>query len=494
MPAVVELQGVSKRFGSVDANIEVDLTVQKGTFHALVGENGAGKTTLMRLLYGYHQPDSGSIILDGQAVFFRTPHDAISRGVGMVSQHYSIIPELSCLDNLILGAEQGFWLKRESAIERATVLAKQLEFRFDWDSLAETLSPGERQKLEILKLLWRNADVMILDEPTAMLSPEDSKGLFNNLKKLVSEGRTVVLVTHRLSEVFDHCDTVSVMRGGRLISTLSTSEVAEAELAAMVVGTSVPVPMRSSTAGGETVIRVDRLQVRGHRGDWAVDGVDFELRAGECVGIAGVDGSGQRELIQALLGLLPYEGRIDPFDGKTTIERLCSGVALIPEDRHAEGVIDSWPLTENAILGLQRLSAISRGFFIDRKVQNSMCDSIIKRFGTKTSGLSAKMSSLSGGNQQRFVASRAFESNPRLLLAFHPVRGLDILGASLIYDTIRQRCSEGMSALMVSFDLDDLIEHCDRVLVMFSGRLLVPPLGFEKDRSAIGKMMVGLSP
>lgn len=492
MPPVVQLKGIHKRFGSVDANIEVNLTVQKGTLHALVGENGAGKTTLMRILYGYHRQDSGSIALNEEVVSFRTPHDAISRGVGMVSQHYSVIPELSCIDNLILGAEPGFWLNREFAKERATFLAKQLEFQFDWDVLAETLSPGQRQKLEILKLLWRDAEVMILDEPTAMLSPEDSKGLFNNLKKLVSEGRTVILVTHRLSEVFEHCDFVSVMRGGRLLSTLTPGEVTDAELATMVVGATVPKPAVSSVVLGETVLRVEKLRVRGPRGNWAIDGVDFELREGECVGIAGIDGSGQRELVQALMGLLPYEGHIHPFDGQRTNERISSGVSIIPEDRHSEGVIDAWPLTENAILGLQRLPEISHGFFIDRRVQNSKCDSIIKRFDTKASGRFAKMSSLSGGNQQRFVAGRAFEANPKVLLAFQPVRGLDILGAGLIYEAIRQGCSVGMAALLISFDLDDLLEHCDRVLVMFSGKLLTPPHGYEKDRATIGRMMVGL--
>ena len=489
---------ITKRFGALAANNCVDLSVAKGAMHAIVGENGAGKTTLMRVLYGLYRADGGSVKIDGIDVQFQTPQDALRAGIGMVSQHYAIIPELTCLDNLILGAEGSFVIPRADAMNKAKTLAAQLGFEFDWNAEALTLTPAACQKLEILKLLWRGAKIMILDEPTAMLSPEDADMLFSNLKRLASEGKTILLVTHRLAEVFPNCSRVTVMRAGKNVAEEDVSNINAAKLAEWIVGESLDVKPGHASAIGEPRLAVAELSVQGERGNIAVDNCSFTVRKGEILGIAGVDGSGQRELVHALFGLRNYSGAVsidgEQMDTKSPAQRLDFGMRLIPEDRRAEGVILDWPLQENAILGLQRSKAIANGPVIDRKKEGSVGVAVLERFGTKSEGLKSTMASLSGGNQQRFVAGRALYGEPRVLIAFQPTRGLDIRGAIDVFDGIRNQCAKGLAALVISFDLDELLDNCDRILVMFSGTIKELPPELAKDRHAIGRMMVGMAP
>ncbi len=338
---------------------------------------------------------------------------------------------------------------------------------------------------------------MILDEPTAMLSPADSDALFESLGKLAADGATVILVTHRLPEVIDHASQVTVLRGGRRVQSMPVSEVDGASLAEAIVGHALaPRAVDQPPELGQPVLELERLAVRGYRGERALNEIDLNLRSGEVLGIAGVDGSGQREMFQAILGVTRVEsGAIRLCGADATSmppsKRIQNGLRLIPEDRHEEGVIDDWSLLENAALGLQRIPPLKRGGGLDGSVLGDVAQSASVLFDTKHGGLNQRMSSLSGGNQQRFVAGRALQLGPKVVLAFQPARGLDIEATRRVYAELRSLCRAGAAALIVSFDLDELLEHCDRILAMRSGGLYEPPAGLERDRAAIGRLMVG---
>jgi general nucleoside transport system ATP-binding protein len=488
------MTAINKCFGDVEALKSVDLTVQPGTIHAVVGENGAGKTTLMRVLNGAVAPDSGTITVNGQSMRFASSKEAIAAGIGMVSQHYGIIPQLTCLQNLVLGAEGGPLLHPKELEKRAKVLASTMGFDFDWHADAETLSPAGAQKLEILKLLWREARIMILDEPTAMLSPADGEALFGSLRRLAGAGATVILVTHRLPEVMDHCERVTVLRNGSVVADLEVSNTTAQDLASHIVGgnTQSPPPLGQSPISA-VLMAVEDLWVKNDRGGDALNGVSFNVRAGEIVGLAGVDGNGQRELFEAIFGLRrPHRGvitfRAEEMEGVSTAERLYRGMQIIPFDRHAEALIEEWSLEENAALGLQRRPPHSAGRFVDSAGRRDAAVAIADRFRTRYSRLEQPASSLSGGNQQRFVVGRVLSSKPSILLAFQPARGLDINATEEVYAGLRQMCNEGGTVLVVSFDLDELLVHCDRILAVNQGRVLDPQ---TRDREAIGRLMVG---
>lgn len=489
------MRGISKYFGSVAALENVDLTVQPGHIHAIVGENGAGKTTLMKVLYGAHPPSNGEMKLNGQPIHFRNPKEAIAAGVGMVSQHYAIIPELTCLQNLILGAEPSSIINESKAIVRANELANQMGFKFNWNQEASELSPGQAQKLEILKLLWRNAKVLILDEPTAMLAPEDADLLYAKLHELAESGSTILVVTHRLPDVMEHCDEVTVLRSGKLIDSCAVSQTNPAELAEKMIGQSVSEHSPIFCTPGETILEIKDATIKGDKGQDAVKGASFELRAGELVGIAGVDGSGQRELFHALMGLKPASGEFlllnKNLNALSTRERIQAGLRLVAEDRHDEAVIEPWSIADNAMLGLQRTSGILKGQSIDRNRQNELAASVTERFPTKFDNVNQPFRDLSGGNQQKVVVARALEQDPKVILAFQPTRGIDLYVADLVYQGLIKATREGAAVLVVSFDLDELMTYCDRILVMNNGILSTVPSELRHDRQAIGRLMVG---
>lgn len=516
MTSAVSLRDITVRFGAVTALESVDLEVAAGTLHAVVGENGAGKTTLMRVLYGAQRPTEGVIEVEGDPRVFSGSAEAIAAGVGMVSQHYAIIPELTPLQNLMLGAEGSAVPSLATARARAQELADRMGFVFDWDRPAAELGPAGAQKLEILKLLWRESRVMILDEPTAMLSPADGDALFGSLRTLVDAGATVILVTHRLPEVIDHCSRVTVLRGGRRVADMAVADTNAGELARLIVGEGDVLepselglsrsmrplprsieegnfPARTDTASDYATLILQELTVLDDRGHEAIKGAFLDVRPREVIGVAGVDGNGQRELFQAIVGTAtPKEGRVILGSADVTkappAERIRAGLRLIPEDRHMEGVIEGWSLEENAVLGLQRQAGFAKGAQIDEAARRSWAQRVADRFRTKNGGLGLPMASLSGGNQQRFVAARALESEPRLLLAFSPTRGLDLKGTADVYAAIRERARSGMAALVVSFDLDELLAHCDRIVVLNHGHLTEPAV---RDRETIGREMVG---
>lgn len=496
MSAVVQLTGITLKFGDLTALDSVDLTVEQGTIHALVGENGAGKTTLMRVLFGALRPTSGTLVIRGSETQWRSSADAIAQHIGMVSQHYSVIPELTCLQNLILGSEGSFVIPEKAAIERAEQLAKKMGFQFDWQTSAAAISPSSAQKLEILKLLWRESEIMILDEPTAMLSPADSEKLFESLKQLSESGATVIVVTHRLPEVLRHCQHVTVLRDGKKVADKPVADTNPRELAELIVGRSLKEHEHPPFDPRANVLDIKGLTVKGARGDDALKGIDLQVREGEVVGLAGVDGNGQRELFQSLVGLIKIESGRATLDGQDLSlmkpsERIAAGLRLIPEDRHEDGFIEEWNLNENAALGLHRLTPLASGPWIDIRERERLTKKIAERFSTKHGGLASSMRSLSGGNQQRFIAARALELGPRLILAFQPTRGLDIAGTAQVYDGLRNAARDGAGVLVVSFDLDELLENCDRVVAINHGRLYEPKPGEEHDRQAIGRLMVG---
>jgi ABC-type uncharacterized transport system ATPase subunit len=567
---LIAMRGITKRFGALVACDAVDLQVAAGTLHAVMGENGAGKTTLMRLLYGYYAPDAGEIYLRGKRVQFRTPADAIAHHIGMVSQHYSIIPELSALDNLILGAEPtrfGGWLDRRTAQAKAEQLADALQFQPDWSRPAAELSVAARQKLEILKLLWRDAEILILDEPTAMLSPRDVDALFETLLRLKAQGRTILLVTHKLNEAMRYADFVTLLRGGRKVADAPIAEVDAQTLTRWIVGddgasfetpslrfplqaggtdatpTDGTAPERFSAQSGEaftpmrfpsrcgdtsaherfpsrsgdtcaherfpsrsggnlkeggieSCLVVRNLFVASDRGGWGVQGLNLTVQAGEIVGIAGVDGSGQLELMEALAGLRPIaRGEIlllgQPMHRWSTARRIQAGVRYLFDDRFRRMMAPQWSVLENAILGAQRDPELQTLGWLKPRAIRQRAEQLIERFQVKVPALRAPILQLSGGNQQRLVIARALYGKPRLLIAYAPTRGLDIRGAQATYAAIRDACQHGMGALVIAFDLDELMEHCDRIAVLFKGTIVGAFAREAFSREAIGAAMVG---
>jgi ABC-type uncharacterized transport system ATPase subunit len=513
----VEMMGVSKRFGTLLANERVDLHVRTGTLHAIVGENGAGKTTLMRVLYGYYLPDEGEIRLQGRPVRFRTPADAIDHHIGMVSQHYSIIPELTALDNLMLGSEvAGRFgvLDRREALQRAQKLAASVDFDPLWSQSASELTPAEKQKLEILKLLWRNAELLILDEPTAMLSPSDTENLFATLARLKNEGRTILLVTHKLREVMEYADHVTILRGGRKIAESPVAQTDVETITGWIVGESgaetgmrdvsnaefgTPNPeLQTPNIKTDTeILKMVSLFVRGDRGGWGLQSFSLELQAGEILGVAGVDGNGQVELIEALAGLRAVSQGQLFLSGQSIARwspqrRMQAGMRFLFEDRFRRGMIPQWSVQENAILGAQREPTLQRVGWFQMEAVRKRAGELVQRFGVKTGSLQSPMVSLSGGNQQRLVVARALYGKPQLLIAYAPTRGLDIRGIEATYHAIRHACRQGMAALVLSLDLEELMIHCDRIGTLYRGQLtrFFTPDGYSREK--IGAYMVGV--
>lgn len=508
-PVVVRMEEICKRFGAVQANDHITLTVRGGTIHAIVGENGAGKTTLMNILYGVFPPDSGTISLYGQPVRFRSPAEALRAGVGMVSQHYALIPRLSVLENLLLSGEGAALspLPRAQVLTRAQQLAPLLGLQADWDTPAGALSVSQQQKVEILKLLLRDARVLIFDEPTAVLPPADAEAFFALLHRFAQEGRTVLLVTHKLQEVLAHADEVTVLRAGKVVATMLVREAPGAPaqvdartLAQLIVGEEGVLPEEELLLGErlseQPRLRVEGLSVPPTRSRAGLKGVSFEVYPGEILGIAGVDGSGQAELIDALVGLVvPAQGRI-LLDGEevTTLppaERLRRGVRYISEDRHLRGAILEWTVAENAALGLQRLDKFGSRWSLSFARMRDFARRIIERFAVRAPGAEAPFSALSGGNQQKVVVGRALMETPRLLVAGQPTRGLDAASTRAVHHALREACQQGAAAVLVSLDLDELLTLCDRVGVLFDGRLMDIVEGERRRREEIGALMVG---
>jgi len=487
----VSLRGIAKRFPGVVANHDVSVDVQAGTVHALVGENGAGKSTLMKILYGVQKPDDGSITVDGEDVRFGSPTDAIARGIGMVFQHFQLADNLTVLENVVLGAEKlhGIGDKASAEIER---ISNAYGFDLDPDELVETLGVGERQRVEILKVLYRGARIIILDEPTAVLVPQEVEALFDNLRELKREGHTLLFISHKLDEVLEIADEITVLRHGTTFDTVEPSAVTPHDLAELMVGAELPSPSTGeSTVTDRVVLEVSDLRVEDRTGRAQLSDVALAIRAGEVLGIAGVEGNGQTELVEAMLGMRHAVAGTVQLGGEDvtrwgTRERRAAGVGYIPEDRHRHGLLLDAPLWENRILGHQTRPPAMNGYWINRSGARGDSDRIVSEYDVRTPGIETTAGSLSGGNQQKFLVGREMSGEPRLLVAAHPTRGVDVGAQAAIWDQVREARRRGLAVLLVSADLDELIGLSDTIRVVLRGRL-----GDELDPRTVTPQQLG---
>ena len=476
-PLAVELRGITKRFPGVVANSDIELRVRRGEVHAIVGENGAGKSTLMKTLYGMHRPDEGQILIDGREVTFRNPGDAIAAGIGMVHQHFMLADNLTVLENIVLGAEKSHGIGA-GARRRITEISDNYALELDPDTLVEDLGVGDRQRVEIAKVLYRGATTLILDEPTAVLVPQEVDELFGNLAELKREGLTVIFISHKLDEVRKVADSITVIRRGTTVGTADPRTTTAKQLAEMMVGAELPTPQtRTATVRDVPALQVTGITVASLAGRPAVDDVSLVVREGEVVGIAGVEGNGQAELVDAIMGLRPLAaGSIrlgtDDISAWDTRHRREQGIGFIPEDRHRQGMLLDAPLWENRILGHQTRPPAAKGMFIDRKAAREDTARIMREYDVRAPGPDTLAVALSGGNQQKLIVGREMSASPRVLIAAHPTRGVDVGAQSVIWELLKDARAEGMGIVLISADLDELIGLSDTLHVMLRGAIV----------------------
>jgi general nucleoside transport system ATP-binding protein len=477
---VIELRRITKRFPGVVANQDVNLQVRKGQVHAVVGENGAGKSTLMKTLYGMHQPDEGTIVVDGREVVFKSPAAAIDAGIGMVHQHFMLADNFTVLENIVLGREptRGGRLDLAGARARIAEISDRYGLRLRPDRPVEQLSVADRQRVEIAKVLFRGARVLILDEPTAVLVPQEVDELFENLDGLRAEGLSVVFISHRLDEVLKVADTITVIRRGTTVGTADPREVTARQLAEMMVGSELPQPdTRERTVTSDVQLSVRGVNVLGGEGGPALSEVSFDVRRGEVVGFAGVEGNGQSELVEALLGLVPAaSGSVhlggQDVTGWPTRRRRAAGMAVVPEDRHRQALLLTAPLWENRLLGHDWSASLFRRGWLRRRHARADTARIMREYDVRAPGPDTLANALSGGNQQKLIIGRELESGPDVLVAAHPTRGVDVGAQAAIWDRIRQARRDGLATVLVSADLDELIGLSDTLYVLLRGRLV----------------------
>ena len=476
----IELRGITKRFPGVVANDGVTFSVLPGEIHALVGENGAGKSTLMKILYGMQAPDEGEIRINGTPMRFRSPKDAIAAGIGMVHQHFMLADNLTILENIILGSEprKGPMIDAPAARRRLDELGTRYGMQVDPDQLVEDLEVGERQRVEILKVLYRGAKILILDEPTAVLVPHEVDELFRNLKELQAEGQTIVFISHKLDEVLANADRITVLRGGKTITTVDAGDVDADSLAELMVGSELPRPETTeSTVTDDVELEVDHLTVRLADGRAVLDDITLQVHRGEVVGIAGVLGNGQTELVEAIIGLhAPAEGRISLGGNDITRDsarrRRGAGIGYIPEDRHRQGLLLPSPLWENTMLGHQGSPPFSKRGWTSPSAARARTREIISDYNVRAPNTEVAAYALSGGNQQKLIVGREMSSEPRVLIAAHPTRGVDVGAQAAVWDQLREARRSGLAVLLVSADLEELIGLSDTLYVILRGALV----------------------
>jgi ABC-type uncharacterized transport system ATPase subunit len=477
---LLELKGITKRFPGVVANDSVDFELRAGEVHALLGENGAGKSTLMNILYGLYHPDEGEIRMRGEPKRISSPNEAIDLGIGMVHQHFMLIPVMTVAENIVLGVEpnRGPFINMDEARERVREISKRFGLAVQPDAKIESISVGQQQRVEILKALYRGAEILILDEPTAVLTPQEADELFAILRSLQAEGKSIIFITHKLHEVLDIADRITVLRRGRTIETVPREGATEDSLATLMVGREVLLRVdKGASTPGDTLLRVEDLQVRDERGLEAVRGVSFDVRAGEIVGVAGVDGNGQSELIDAITGLRKIEaGTVvvagTDVTGEGAKDSLDAGLGHIPEDRHRRGLILDFTLAENLALHDYDHAPNSRlgWLFPNRLVQ--VAKRLLREFDVRGGSPQTPAASLSGGNQQKVVIAREVNRNPQVLIAAQPTRGLDVGAIEFVHRRLVGERDEGRAILLVSFELDEVLSLADRILVLYEGRIV----------------------
>ncbi len=502
MPPVLELRGITKQFPGVLANDNINLTLKKGEIHALLGENGAGKSTLMNILYGLYKPTQGEIYINGNRVDIAGPIDAIRQGIGMVHQHFMLIPVLTVAENVMLGEESlhgGVFLDRKIVSHRIRDISQKYGLQVDPETYVKYLPVGIQQRVEIIKVLYRQANILILDEPTAVLTPQEVDELFGIIKSLVSQGVSVIFITHKLKEVLAIADRITVIRRGRTVGTASPAEATSKSLAELMVGRAVELTVKKKIAApGEAVVLVENLFVRDERENMMVKGVSFEVKAGEVLGIAGVQGNGQTELVKALTGLSHAESGNIKIAGQNVnhasprqITEL--GVAHVPEDRQREGLVLKFPIKDNIMLNTYYNTFARAGMINEKKVEE-VSAKLVKDFDVRTPSIDTPAGSLSGGNQQKVIVAREFSRPIKLLIASQPTRGLDVGSIEYIHGRIIEKRDEGTAVLLVSTELDEIRALSDRIAVMFEGQIvdILPANRVTKEQ--LGLLMAGSRP
>ncbi len=497
----IRLTDIVKRFPGVVANDGVNLTVTQGSVHAIVGENGAGKSTLMKTLYGAHQPNEGTIEVKGEQRVFSSPKDAIADGIGMVFQAFMLAANLTVWENIVLGQEPGttFTLKANEARTRIRDLGEQYGLEVDPDALISDLGVGDKQRVEILKVLYRGAEILILDEPTAVLVPQEVDSLFQSLRELTAQGATIIFISHKLDEVLKHADAITVIRQGKTVGEIpDPSTVTSRDLAEMMVGSELPTPeTRDSTVTDQAVLELSGLTVKANEpgGRDPVHDVSFTVHRGEIVGIAGVEGNGQSELVRSLVGLLPSAGTV-LVDGAdiarlSTRERRDAGIGYISEDRQKDGLVLGFTLWENAALGHHHRPPFAKGPWLDITGTKERTDVIVDEFDVRTPSINVPAFTLSGGNQQKLVVGREMTAEPKVLVAAHPTRGVDVGAQAVIWDILRDARAAGLGTILVSADLEELIGMSDRLLVMLRGEIVAEVDPTTVTPAELGSYMTG---
>ena len=497
-PPVLEMRGITKRYPGVVANDGIDLEVREGEIHALLGENGAGKSTLMNILYGLAVPDAGQILIDGQEVEIASPHDAIRRGISMVHQHFMLVPVLTVAENILLGDETmrgPIFVDEREARRRIRDLGQRFGFEIDPDEKVGRLSVGWQQRVEILKALYREARVLVLDEPTAVLTPQETTEIFSVLRRLRDEGHSIIFISHKLYEVLEIADRITVIRRGKVVGERNPTETDENDLAELMVGREVQLTVdRGESHPGRTVLTVENLVVKNDRGREVVHDVSFEVRAGEIFGIAGVAGNGQDEIVEAITGMRRASGGrilLDSTDitraGPRELHEL--NVAFVPADRHRFGLVLSFPLTDNIVLNDYFAPPFARGLVRDDEAVLAHAEKAISEYDCRTPSATVNAATLSGGNQQKVVVAREFSRDLTLLVLDQPTRGLDVGSVEFIHrQTIRKR-DAGTAVLLVSAELDEVLELSDRIGVVYRGKLVGVIDGRTADREQVGLLM-----
>ncbi|MFT7602046.1 MAG: ABC-type uncharacterized transport system ATPase subunit [Acidimicrobiales bacterium] len=492
-------RNITKQFPGVLANDDVSIELRPGRILALLGENGAGKSTLVNILFGLHQPDSGEVVIKDQVVSLDGPADAISRGIGMVHQHFQLVPTMTVVENIVLGAEPASrgMLDMSDARKRVLELAIRFGLEVEIDANIEDLPVGSQQRVEILKALYRDADVLILDEPTAVLTPRETDHLLGVLKELTAQGVGIVFITHKLREVQTIADDIVVLRGGKVVGSTTPAETSETGLAEMMVGRSVVLRVdKNEATPGEVVLNVSDLVVDDDRGQRAVDGMSLDVRAGEILGIAGVEGNGQRELVEAITGLRRTLGGTVELGGKSITSASPrsvaeEGVGHIPEDREKHGFIGAYSVAENSVLNRYHRKPFSLRGLLQRDRINEHAAKLVEEFDVRTPGIETPVGSLSGGNKQKLIVGREFSAGIQLLIAAQPTRGIDIGAIEFIHQRIVDQRDAGVAVLLVSAELDEVLGLADRVAVLYEGKIVAVIDGAEADRERVGLLMAG---